>query len=292
VSAQHVPRKPEQPLIDSNDYLFLTALLRERSGLALGAGKEYLIESRLPAVAKAYGLRTLGELVRLLRDSPHDELEKAVCDAMTTGETLFFRDGAPFELLRAEILPALAERCRDERRALRIWSAAAATGQEPYSVAILIDQLASVLQGVRVELLATDFSTAAINRARRGAYSELEVQRGLTPELLATYFEMRDNTYTIANTLRRRVIFGEFNLLDSYAALGTFDVILCRNVLLYFDAPTKKDVMERMASILNPGGYFFLGSTETSFGVTDRLTRVSAAPTPVHIRTELMTSAG
>jgi chemotaxis protein methyltransferase CheR len=150
----------------------------------------------------------------------------------------------------------------------------------------LLDQLGPVINGVRVDLLATDFATHAVNRARRGAYSELEVQRGLTPDLLGRYFEKCDDNYVIANTLRRRVVFGEFNLLDPFTALGKFDVILCRNVLLYFDAPTKKDVMERMANILLPGGYFFLGSTETSFGVTDRLTRLPAAPTPVHIRSE------
>jgi chemotaxis protein methyltransferase CheR len=212
-------------------------------------------------------------------------LEKAVCDAMTTGETFFFRDDAPFDFLRM-IIPGLAERCRGERRSLRIWSAAAATGQEPYSVAMLIEELSALLRGVRVELFATDFATSAINRAQRGMYSLLEVQRGLAPELLERYFTEHNGSYVVTNTLRQKIVFAECNLLDTFDALGKFDIILCRNVLLYFDAATKKDVMERMASVLVPGGYFFLGSTETSFGVTDRLVRVPDVATPVHVRAE------
>lgn len=205
---------------------------------------------------------------------------------MTTAETMFFRDEVPFELLRERILPELATRCRAERRPLRIWSAAAATGQEPYSVAIILDQLAPILFGLQVDLYATDFVRHAVNRGRRGGYSELEVQRGLTAELLERYFTKRGSEYMVSDALRRRIHFNEFNLLDSFATLGKFDVILCRNVLLYFDAPTKKNVIERMIDILLPGGYLFVGGTETVFSVTNRLMRVPNAPTMVYMHGE------
>jgi chemotaxis protein methyltransferase CheR len=281
-----VSRHPERLLIQPSDYQFLTALLRARSGLALGAGKEYVLESRLPAVASAYGFVSVSELMTVLRERPHYELEKAVCDAMTTGETLFFRDGAPFDLLRTTLLPQVADRCRTERRPLRLWSAATATGQEAYSVAIILDQFAPVLAGLRVELLATDFVTQAVNRARRGAYTAHEVARGLTPALLARYFATHDDEYVIDQSIRRKVMFGELNLLDPFDALGTFDIILCRNVLLYFDMATKKDVVDRMVNILCPGGYFFFGSTETAFDITDRLVRIPDMPTAVYARPE------
>jgi chemotaxis protein methyltransferase CheR len=277
-----VSHYPERLLIQSSDYQFLTALLRARSGLALGFGKEYILESRLPPVASAYGFASVEELITALRDRPHYQLEKAVCDAMSTGETLFFRDGAPFDFLRTTLVPQVAERCRAERRSMRIWSVATATGQEAYSVAIILDQLAPVLSGLRVEVLATDFVTQSVNRARRGVYTPDEVARGLTPELLARYFIKREGDYVIDQSVRRKITFSELNLLDTFDALGLFDIILCRNVLLYFDAATKKDIVERMTHILRLGGYFFLGSTETAFDITDRLVRISGAPTTVY----------
>lgn len=210
---------------------------------------------------------------------------------MTTGETLFFRDDVPFTLLRTTLLPQVAERCRAERRSMRIWSAATATGQEAYSVAIILDQLAPIVSGLRVDLIATDFVTHAVNRARRGVYTPQEVSRGLSPELLAQYFTEKDGDSVIDQSLRRKVTFCELNLLDTFNALGAFDVILCRNVLLYFDMATKKDVVERMIDILRPGGFFLLGSTETAFDMTDRLVRVPNMPTAVYTRSDVPTIA-
>jgi chemotaxis protein methyltransferase CheR len=271
-------------VIGRDDYHFLSALLRANSGLNLGAGKEYLLESRLPAVAAAYDCPSLEAMVRLLRTQPHQQLVKAVCDAMTTGETLFFRDAAPFELLRDQLFPTLIARCRAQRRPMRIWSAAAATGQEPYSLAMVLAEMSEQCGDVPVELLATDYATLPLNRARRGVYNQIEVQRGLPVRLLLKYFTRTDEGYRIHDDIRSRVRFREFNLLDSYVGLGKFDLILCRNVLIYFDATLKKDVMERMADALLPGGYFFLGGTETSFGVTDKIVRLPDAMTSVHMR--------
>ena len=273
-------------MIGADDYQLLSALLLEHSGLSLGPGKEYLLESRLPAVAQAHGMGSLAELIRALRAQPHQQLLKAVCDAMTTGETLFFRDAAPFELLRTTIFPALIAKSRARGTPIRIWSAAASTGQEAYSVAMLIAEMERDFAGVPVEMLATDYAAAQINRARRGVYNAIEVQRGLPEPLLRKYFTRIGDEYRISDALRARVTFQEFNLLDTYTGFGRFDIILCRNVLIYFDRTRKKDIMERMADLLMPGGYFFLGGTETSFGVTDRIVRVPDLPTSVHVRRE------
>lgn len=273
-------------MITSEDYSYLSTLLRTRSGLALGPGKEYLLESRLPPVAKAYGFNSVNELFATLRTGPHQELIKAVCDAMTTGETFFFRDTVPFDLLRAAVLPELAERCRRAGRALRVWSAAASTGQEAFSVAMLLADMGVQLSGVRVDIVATDFASHALNRARRGLFTQIEVQRGLPERYLRQFFIKTPDGYRLGDDIRRRVSFRELNLLESFRSLGQFDVILCRNVLIYFDSVTKKDVLDRMSFALAPGGYLFLGATETAFGLTERLVRIPDIPTSLHVRRE------
>jgi chemotaxis protein methyltransferase CheR len=273
-------------VITSEDYSYLSTLLRTRSGLALGPGKEYLLESRLPPVAKAFGFSSVIELVATLRAGPHRDLVKAVCDAMTTGETFFFRDTIPFDLLRTTILPELADRCRRAGRSLRIWSSAASTGQEAYSIAMLLSDMGVQMSGVNVELVATDFATHALNRARRGLFTQIEVQRGLPERYLRQFFINTPDGYRLADDVRRRVAFRELNLLESFRSLGQFDIVMCRNVLIYFDTTTKKDVLERLASSLMPGGYLFLGATETAFGLTDRLVRLPDIPTSLHVRRE------
>jgi chemotaxis protein methyltransferase CheR len=273
-------------MISSDDYTYLGTLLRMNSGLALGPGKEYLVESRLPPVAKLFGFGSLPALMAALRSRPHHDLVKAVCDAMTTGETLFFRDNVPFDLLRTMVLPELGERCRRANRALRIWSAATSTGQEAFSVAMIAADLHVQLAGVRVEIVATDYATHALNRARRGVFTQIEVQRGLPERYLRQYFVQTADGYRIGEDIRKQVIFRELNLLESFRSLGQFDVILCRNVLIYFDTPTKRDVLDRLASAMAPGGYLFLGATESAFGLTDRLTRLATVPTSLHMRRE------
>lgn len=276
-------------MISADEYTFLGTLLRTNSGLALGPGKEYLVESRLPPVAKLFGLESLPALMAALRSRPHHDLVKAVCDAMTTGETLFFRDTIPFDLLRSTILPELGDRCRRAGRALRIWSAATSTGQEAFSIAMLLADLHVQLSGVRVEIVATDYATHVLNRARRGIFTQIEVQRGLPERYLKQYFVQTPEGYRIGDDVRRRVTFREINLLESFRSLGQFDVILCRNVLIYFDTPTKKDVLDRLAAALAPGGYLFLGATESAYGLSDRLTRLSNVQTSLHMRREDVT---
>ncbi len=278
-------------MISTEDYSFLSILLRRNSGLALGAGKDYLLESRLPPVALSFGFGCLREMIAALRLRPHVDLVKAVCDAMTTGETFFFRDSVPFEVMRALILPELAERCRRAGRPLRIWCSAASTGQEPYSVAMLIAEGIGSLSGIRVDVIATDYAAHALNRARRGIFTPMEVQRGLPARLLRKYFTESADGFQVVDEIRRRVSFRELNLTESFRSIGQFDVILCRNVLIYFDAAMKKDVLDRLTSALAPGGYLFLGATESAFGLTDRLARLSDIPTSVHMLREDIAAA-
>jgi chemotaxis protein methyltransferase CheR len=273
-------------VITPEDYTYLGTLLRTRSGLALGPGKEYLLESRLPPVARAYGFASVNEMVATLRTGPHQELIKAVCDAMTTGETFFFRDTVPFEILRTAILPELADRCRRAGRALRVWSSAASTGQEAYSMAMLVADMSVQLGGVHVDIIATDFASHALNRARRAVFTQIEVQRGLPERYLRQFFINTPDGFRLADDIRRRVGFRELNLLESFRSLGQFDIILCRNVLIYFDTLTKRDVLDRLAAALMPGGYLFLGATETAFGLTERLIRIPDVPTSLHVRRE------
>jgi chemotaxis protein methyltransferase CheR len=245
-------------------------LLNRRSGLALDAEKAYLAESRLQPLVQQLGLSGLGELVRLLLSGGHEDLERDVVEAMMTNETFFFRDRAPFENFRKFILPHLLE-ARREVRKIRVWCAACASGQEPYSLAMLLDEEAFRLAGWNVEILATDLSRAVINAARQGIYSQFEIQRGLPITQLLRYFRQEGERWRINEHLRSRVRFEEFNLLSDYAPLGTFDVIFCRNVLIYFDLPTKTNVLDRMAKALAPDGCFIMGAAETVIGLTNAM---------------------
>ena len=272
-------------MIAPDDYAFLEVILKKHSGLSLGPGKEYLLESRLPPVAATYGHADVTALIAALRrGSPPPALIKHVCDAMTTNETLFFRDSKPFVALEQEILPAAAARARAENRPVRIWCAASSTGQEPYSIAMIVAQTEHLLGGVKVEISATDFSAAALERARAGVYNQFEVQRGLPVQLMMKYFTQVPEGFQVKPEIRQRVTYQEINLLDPFPAYWRFDIIFCRNVLIYFDVPTKKDVIDRMARVLAPGGSLFLGGTESTLGVTDSVARVPNHPSGVFCR--------
>ncbi len=265
-------------MISAPDYEFLSELLKRRSGLTLGPGKEYLIESRLPPVAVTYGYADVNALIQALRGTPQPAMVKHVCDAMTTNETLFFRDNKPFVALENELLPAAAKRARDAGRPLRIWCAAASTGQEPYSIAMIVAKVEPQLLGTRVEILATDFSTAVLSRAKSGLYNQFEIQRGLPVQLMMKHFKQTPEGFQLNDDVRKRVTFQENNLLDPFPASWQFDIIFCRNVLIYFDVATKKAVLDRMAALLTKGGSIFLGGTESTLGVTDSLVRVPNHP--------------
>ena len=259
------------------DYDFLRQALKQHSGLALGADKHYFLESRLLPLARQAGLGGVSDLVLALKTGRDATLMTAVVEAMTTNESFFFRDKTPFEHFRRVIMPALLA-ARRQSRAMRIWCAAAASGQEPYSIAICLMEMASAIAGWRIEILATDLSDAVLDRARQGLYSQFEVQRGLPIRLLVKYFTQVGELWQIAPEVRAMVKYRRFNLLADFASLGTFDVILCRNVLIYFDQDTKSDMLRRLAETISGDGYLVLGAAETAIGLSDRFKMVSDKP--------------
>jgi chemotaxis protein methyltransferase CheR len=269
-------------MISADDYKFLADLLKRASGLALGEGKDYLLESRLPPVATRLGFADIAALVQALRQRPTADMEKGVCDAMTTGETFFFRDSTPFVVLEKQIIPELLPKVRAQGRPLRIWCAASSTGQEPYSIAMIVDQMRSTIGTTRVEIIATDYATATLARAKEGIYNQFEVQRGLPVQLLVKYFQQVPSGFQVTADLRSKVTFRELNLLHPFTSLGMFDIVFVRNVLIYFDTLTKRDVLERIARQLHPGGSVLLGGTENTLGITAKLVRQQGSTASIY----------
>jgi len=256
------------------DYDFLRACLKQRSGLVLSADKQYLVESRLLPVARKAGLANLGELVGVLRTASPDALMIAVIEAMTTNESLFFRDKTPFEHFRLTIMPALLA-ARRASRFIRIWCAAASTGQEPYSLAMCLKEMEREIAGWRIELVATDLSNEVLEKARTGLYTQFEVQRGLPIQLLIRHFKQSGDLWQIAPDIRAMVKYRQLNLLNDFSELGMFDLVFCRNVLIYFDSDTKMAVLNRLAQVTAGDGYLVLGAAETVVGLTDRFKMVA-----------------
>ncbi len=258
----------------ADEFDFLCKLLKDRSGLVLTRDKAYLLESRLLPVARKADLKSVDELVAAVRARPNSDLARDVVEAMTTNESFFFRDIKPFDQFKGFVLPELMK-ARAARRSIRIWSAACSSGQEPYTLAMLLAEQQPKLQGWTVDILATDLSTEILDKAQAGLYSQFEVQRGLPIQFLMKYFKQQGERWQIDPAIRSRVRFRVFNLLDDPASLGGFDVIYCRNVLIYFDQPTKTMVLDRLSRILSSDGYLFLGGAETVLGISDKF---QAAP--------------
>jgi chemotaxis protein methyltransferase CheR len=250
------------------EYDYLRKLLKERSGLVLSSDKQYLVESRLLPIARKSGLTGLGELVQKIKTPGTEALIVEVVEAMTTNESFFFRDKIPFDHFRDAIMPSLVA-ARAKQRRVRIWCAAASTGQEPYSLAMCLKEMAGQISGWRVEIIATDLSQEVLEKAKAGIYSQFEVQRGLPIQLLVKYFTQIGETWQIAPEIRSMVQYRPFNLLSDFGQLGIFDVVYCRNVLIYFDQQTKVDVLERIARIAEPDGFLVLGAAETVVGLTE-----------------------
>jgi chemotaxis protein methyltransferase CheR len=249
------------------DYQFLQKLLKERSGLDLSADKQYLVESRLFPIARKLDLPGISELVLKIKAGAEDVIGQVV-EAMTTNETFFFRDKIPFDHLRDTILPTLL-RERAGRRTLRIWSAACSTGQEPYSIAMCLKEYGIDLGGWRIEIVATDLSQGVLEKSRAGMFSQFEVQRGLPIQLLVKYFRQIGDMWQINADIRAMVQFRQLNLLHDIAHLGLFDVVFCRNVMIYFDQDTKSMIFKRLARVTANDGYLVLGAAETVVGLTD-----------------------
>lgn len=260
------------------DFAFFRDWLRTRAAIALENGKEYLVESRLEPVARRAGLGDVAALLERLRAAPPRELEVTVVEALTTNETSFFRDGKPFEALRRSILPgALADRGAERR--LDLWSAACSSGQEAYSAAILLAEHFPELAGWRVAIHCTDISTAMQERTRAGRYSSLEVNRGLPAPLLQRHFDREGDAWVAKAPLRALLRVAHLNLAAPWPTLPPMDVVMLRNVLIYFDVPTKKAILERVRRQLRPGGALLLGAAETTVGLCAAFRREEAAGT-------------
>jgi chemotaxis protein methyltransferase CheR len=249
------------------DYEYLQKILKERSGLVLSADKKYLLESRLMPLARKAGVAGISEIVQKMRTGAEAMIADVV-EAMTTNETFFFRDKTPFDHFQKTVIPDLIK-ARASKRSLRIWCAAGSTGQEPYSLAMILKDFGAALSGWRLEIIATDLSPEVLEKSRTGIYTQFEVQRGLPIQSLVKYFTQTGTAWQLNADVRALVQFRQFNLLQDYAHLGKFDVIFCRNVLIYFDQATKTDIFGRLAKVSEPDGCLFLGAAETVIGLTD-----------------------
>lgn len=251
------------------DFAFFCKLILDRTGLVLGADKTYLIESRLTPVTRKHNLPNLEALAAALRQGKDEAILRDFTDALMTNESFFFRDTKPFDQFRDVVLPKLLT-SRAQSRRLRIWSAACSTGQEAYSLAMILKEQAAKLAGWQVDIIGTDISSEVLARAAAGVYTQFEVQRGLPIQLLVKYFKQDGDRWQIAPEIRSMVQYRSFNLLDDPSPLGSFDVVFCRNVLIYFDQKTKTGILDRISRRMSPDGFLYLGGAETVLGISDR----------------------
>jgi chemotaxis protein methyltransferase CheR len=251
------------------DFELFATLVKQRSGLVLTPEKAYLLESRLMPVVRKHNMKSLEDMAASIRGKRDEGVMTDVTEAMTTNESFFFRDQKPFTLFQNILLPQLLTSRTD--RKIRIWSAASSSGQEAYSLAMICAEMAPKLQGWTVEIIGTDLSREMINRANAGIYSQFEVQRGLPVTMLVKYFQqLGGDKWQIKENIRKMVQFREGNLLGSLAGLGTFNIVFCRNVLIYFDMPTKTKVLEAISNIMTPDGTLLLGGAETVLGISEK----------------------
>lgn len=261
-------------MISTADFDLLRGVVKGRSGLTLSSDKAYLLENRLMAVARKWGMHDIDGLAESVRGAPNEEFLREITEAMTTNETLFFRDQSPFDQLQKVVLPRLMADRRAKRH-IRIWSAGCSSGQEPYSIAMVLREMAAQLQDWRIDIVATDISRAMLDKARAGLYTQFEVQRGLPIAMLMKYFKQAGDKWELDPAIRAMVQFDEFNLLHEPRGLGVFDVVFCRNVLIYLDQPTKAQVLEKVCGLMETDGILYMGGAETVMGVTEHFTPVN-----------------
>lgn len=264
-------------------FSFYKKYLHEKSGLSLDEDKIYLLESRLTPVMRKWMFGNMAELTKALCTTPDRKLVTEVIDAMTTNETLFFRDDRPFKQFRSAILPALLK-ARENKRSLRIWSAACSTGQEPYSIAMILRETLPAHENWHIDIQATDLCETVLARAAKGEFSQFEIQRGLPIQMAMKYFKQDGVNWKIDDKTRNMVRFEKFNLLDRMDRLGTFDIVFCRNVLIYFDEETKKKVLCAISGRLAPDGCLFLGGSETVIGLCPDLKNNPSCPGLYNLR--------
>ncbi len=265
--------------LSAQEFAFVSGLVRRDAAIVLETGKEYLVEARLMPLARALGVPTVSEFVNHAQRRPEPDTHRRIVDALTTNETSWFRDGEPFNRLVTMVLPDLIAR-RAGNRSLQIWSAACSSGQEPYTLAMVLQD--SLPAGWSFEIVGTDISTEMLSRADAGQYSQLEVNRGLPATLLVRHFERTGANWQVSPALRKTVSFRRLNLAAPLPALGPFDVVFLRNVLIYFDVETKRSVLQRVASTMRPDGWLFLGAAETTIGIDDRYERIVSGRTSAY----------
>ena len=262
------------------DFEQFRVFLEKACGILLGSNKQYLVSSRLNKLMEQQDIKSLGELVQKMQAQPRGGLREQVVDAMTTNETLWFRDTYPFEVMKSRVLPELIKANPSQR--LRIWSAACSSGQEPYSLSMTIDEFEKANLGqlkAGVQIVATDLSGSMLTACKSGEYDSLAMGRGLSQDRLQRYFDPKGpGRWAVKPAIKSRVEFRALNLLESYAALGKFDVVFCRNVLIYFSAEVKKDILTRIHATLKPGGYLFLGASEALNALPDLYQMVQCNP--------------
>ena len=258
------------------NFTFLAQFLKDESGLFITEQKAYLVESRLVPVARKRGLSDLDDLVVAVRSKKDIKLNSEVVEAMTTNESFFFRDIKPFDSLKNTVLPQIVKaRKAANATKIRIWSAACSSGQEPYSIAMLLKENPAVLQGLEVEIVGTDLSGEILAKAQEGIYTQFEAQRGLPIQLLVKFFTQVGEHWQINEEIRKSVKLHQANLLQNLSKLGTFDIVFCRNVLIYFEAPTKAEVLNRIRAMIPKDGTLFLGAAETVVGISDKFKIIS-----------------
>ncbi|NDC37135.1 MAG: protein-glutamate O-methyltransferase CheR [Proteobacteria bacterium] len=260
--------------MEASDFEYITRLLKEESAITLEKGKEYLVECRLEPLAKSIGLESIAALVSKLKTEQDATLKRRMIESLTTHETSFFRDLEPWEVLRTKILPELIAGLRSKKE-LTIWCGAASSGQEPYSLCMLLREHFPELLNWKVTILATDVSLSILERARAGIYSQIEINRGLPVRLLAKYFKQSGSTWQIKPEIRAMVQYAELNLLHPFTTVPQCDLVLLRNVLIYFDLATKREILGKIRSIIRPYGYLFLGTAETTLAIDDNFKRVA-----------------
>ena len=261
--------------IEREEFEYVSTLVRSDAGLVLEKGKEYLVEARLRPLAQEAGLTSVQAFIQQLRTPGATMMRRRTIEAMTTNETSFFRDLHPFESLRKTVLPRIIESRRDERR-LFIWSAACSTGQEAYTIAMIIRENFPELANWNCRIIGTDLSRDVVARAQSGRYSQLEVNRGLPATLLVKYFQKEGSEWQIKADVRRMVEFREINLTEPWSTLPPMDIVFMRNVLIYFNVETKKAILAKVRQLLKPGGFLFLGSSETTLNLDDQFEPVPA----------------
>ncbi|GIF11077.1 CheR family methyltransferase [Actinoplanes teichomyceticus] len=276
--------------LSQSDFAFVSNLVRREASIVLAPGKEYLVEARLIPVARAVGSPSVAEFLADLQRRPNPQHQRKIIDALTTNETSFFRDREPFAALTDVVLPELVK-SRAGARKLRFWSAASSSGQEAYSLAITLQE--SLPAGWSYEIQGTDISTAMVERAQKAEYSQVEVNRGLPATQLVQYFERAGAHWRVIPALRKNVSFKHMSLTAPFPPMQPFDVIFLRNVLIYFDVATKRQVLQNAARVLRPDGWLFLGAAETTIGIDDNYERVAAGRTSAYrIRNAVPAGAG